>query len=128
MTNFINNTKRIIHEAMLMMQEPTYSTLNEMAQITGKKSKFSFIVQINSEDHTPPHMHFIDKKTNKLLCKIAITENFPKTVDDIYDITELYLSISFRKEVLKWANSLNKRKVSYWLAAQLEWDHLHPED
>lgn len=63
MPNFKENAEKIVKEAMLTMQKPLQNTiLNEMTKVMDKHSKFSFTVEINLNDHEPPHMHLINKK------------------------------------------------------------------
>lgn len=103
--------------------------LNEMGEITRKDAGFSFTVWVHSDDHNPPHMHFLDKNNDKLITKIEITLNYPATTNDI-KILKGYPRPSEKilKEVLKWAYTKNKRGWEYWEVAQEAWEQLHPNE
>lgn len=130
MSNFKENAKKIVKEAMLTMQKPLQNaTLNEMAKVMDKHSKFSFTVEINSNDHEPPHMHLINKKDNNLICKLVITESLPQSPNDFRCVEkDAYLTNTFCKELLEWAKALNEDKIQYWALAKTTWKMLHPKE
>ena len=130
---FRNDVKELLDEQMMIqMPKPQVffspkQTLDEMATVCDKSKGFSFIVEVYSNDHNPPHMHFKYKDTN-IVAKIAITDNMPRKVEDIEIINDVVLSKTQLKEIVKWASSDTGFSVPYWTAAQLAWTQLHPKN
>lgn len=106
-----------------MVQQPI-----EMGQLLNKNSKYSFTVWVYSEDHNPPHLHFIDKITNKLVLKLEITDYIPTNVDELKPMKSYSLTNTLAKEIIEWANDKNSFGLHYWYAGILLWNQLHPED
>jgi len=122
--NFRKECKKL-EEAQLAMP---IKQLDEMATISGKNTQFWFTVTVHSNDHNPPHIHILTKEGEELV-KVEITDDHPNTIEDLncFDWTIPETNI-VKKEILKWSKSKNKKGWNYWDVAQMEWEHLHPDD
>ncbi len=102
--------------------------LLEMVTLTNKSTSFSFIVMLNSNDHTPKHLHFLNKSDKELLVKIEIPDVCPKTIEDIKGFSwKIKETNGFKKEVLMWFNSLDEDGDLNWKVALNVWNNFHNE-
>lgn len=99
-------------------------SLNEMAKV----GEFSNgIVFVNSEDHDPPHVHYI--KDGKLVAKVEIPIKDIKSKSELSVIAEGsayqdYLLTS----LAKWFNQVSTKggvKGKNWQIAKFLWDSVH---
>lgn len=102
--------------------------LLEMTTLTDKNSNFPFIVDLYSDDHSPKHLHFLSKD-KKLLVKIKITESCPKDISEIEGFSwKIPETNRFKKEVLKWFNSLDEDGDIQWKVALNLWNNYHNQN
>ena len=100
----------------------------EMSTICQAKHGFGFVAKLYSNDHNPPHFH-VETLDGKKIAKIEITENVPKTFDDL-KILKIHSQKDFdkiKKNLLKWCSS-ERNGVKIWEHAKLVWDDYHVDD
>lgn len=100
----------------------------EMSTICQAKHGFGFVAKLYSNDHNPPHFH-VESLDGKKIAKIEITENVPKTFDDL-KILKIQNQKEFdkiKKNLLKWCKS-ERNGVNVWVHAKLVWDDYHADD
>lgn len=103
--------------------------LVEMSVVCSKTDGFGFIARINSNDHSPPHIH-ITSTSGEKICKLQVTKHKPKTKNDLtflkIDNQELLNQIS--KNLVKWINTDTKYGLDRWLFLKETWDSYHTND
>ena len=81
-----------------------------------------------SNDHNPPHFH-VETLDGIKIAKIEITENVPKTFDDL-KILKILNQKEFdkiKKNLLRWCNS-ERNNVKVWQYIKLVWEDNHPNE
>lgn len=102
------NEHEIIYDGIIMRVEPN-QTLNEMADVMSRNQNKGFLITVFSNDHEPPHAHILTLE-RKEISQMLITEEPPKTVDDIKAYRYDDIDADYKDVILKWAYEKRKNK------------------
>ena len=100
------------HEIMcdgIIMRIDGIQSLNEMADVMSKNQNKGFLITVFSNDHEPPHAHILTLK-RKEISQMLITEESPRTLDDIKAYKYADIPREYKEVILKWANEKRKNK------------------
>jgi hypothetical protein len=103
--------------------------LREMATSHNPKShggKWPMWIRVEGE-HNPAHAHlyFPDERPLRLITKFLITEDIPKTCDDLQTVKG-YDAVpkKYGEMIIEWANEIGKRNIPNWVRLQIDWDNV----
>lgn len=102
--------------------------LNEMATLIDTDDGFGIIIEINSKDHRPAHMHVIDSKSHDLIAKVIIPSSKPSSTNSIRPYKGYTLTEKMKKIILDTLLSRDKElDAPTWKVAKRTWNMLHPD-
>ena len=95
--------------------------LLEMADIMSRDQNYGFLITVFSNDHNSPHAHVLDLN-RKDMGQIEITNEAPKTVEDICLYRTASLPLKVKKSIVEWANQTDPDfNCPYWVTLKNFW-------
>ncbi|MBQ7501990.1 hypothetical protein IJT93_04655 [bacterium] len=101
--------------------------LNETAVIIKEEDGFGIIIEINSEDRLPAHMHVFDASDRRLIAKVIIPSVKPDSINSIHPYQGYTLTDAQKKVILDVMLSKRELGVHVWKVAILAWNAEHPD-
>ena len=96
--------------------------LVEMADVMTRKQNYGFLITVFLNDHNPPHAHIRDLG-GKTIGQFLITEEAPKTAEDLILYCTEGLPLKMRKTIAEWANKVSsKPPYTYWDKLKEYWE------
>ena len=101
-------------------------SLNEV-KIIDKRDGFGIIIVVNSNDHTPPHMHVEDIQSDWRV-RVIIPSKEPKSVSDIEVFKGETLKGSGKERILRALRAkVNNTEETVWQKVRDVWNSAHPD-
>ena len=93
----------------------------EFADILSRDQNYGFLITVFSNDHNLPHAHVLDLNRNDI-GQIEITNEPPKTIDDIRLYRTELLPIKVKETIAEWANKIDPDfEQPYWVVLKYFW-------